>query len=40
MNHFKKKLECYIKYYNHLRIKKRLKDLSPFKYRTQVLKVA
>ncbi|WP_214855149.1 IS3 family transposase, partial [Exiguobacterium sp. s166] len=29
-----------IEYYNHRRIKRRLKNLSPVEYRTQVLKVA
>lgn len=40
MTHFKQELERYIEYYNHRRIKKRLKNLSPVEYRTQVLKVA
>ncbi|KGI85366.1 hypothetical protein JY98_03610 [Exiguobacterium mexicanum] len=40
MAHFKQELERYIEYYNHRRIKKRLKNLSPVEYRTQVLKVA
>lgn len=40
MPHFKQELERYIEYYNHRRIKKRLKNLSPVEYRTQVLKVA
>lgn len=40
MDHFKQELERYIDYYNHRRIKKRLKNLSPVEYRTQVLKVA
>ncbi|OIK05967.1 transposase, partial [Bacillus sp. MUM 116] len=30
----------YIYYYNHKRMKEKLKDLSPVEYRTQVLKVA
>ncbi|VXC01097.1 conserved hypothetical protein [Exiguobacterium sp. 8A] len=33
-------LERYIEYYNHRRIKKRLKNLGPVEYWTQVLKVA
>lgn len=40
MDHFKCELERYIEYYNHRRIKRRLKNLSPVEYRTQVLKVA
>ncbi len=40
MDHFKRELERYIEYYNHRRIKRRLKNLSPVEYRTQVLKVA
>lgn len=40
MDHFKYELERYIEYYNHRRIKRRLKNLSPVEYRTQVLKVA
>lgn len=40
MAHFKQDLERYIEYYNHRRIKKRLKTLSPVEYRTQVLQVA
>lgn len=40
MDHFKCELECYIEYYNYRRIKRRLKNLSPVEYRTQVLKVA
>ncbi|WP_152550936.1 IS3 family transposase [Exiguobacterium sp. NG55] len=40
MTHFKQELERYIEYYNHRCIKKRLKNLSPVEYRTQVLKVA
>ncbi|MCG7437820.1 IS3 family transposase, partial [Lysinibacillus fusiformis] len=30
----------YIHYYNHKRMKEKLKDLSPVEYRTQVLAVA
>jgi len=40
MDHFKCELKRYIEYYNHRRIKRRLKNLSPVEYRTQVLKVA
>jgi transposase InsO family protein len=40
MDYFKCELERYIEYYNHRRIKRRLKNLSPVEYRTQVLKVA
>ncbi|TCI46233.1 hypothetical protein EVJ27_06455 [Exiguobacterium sp. SH3S2] len=32
-------LEGYIDYYNHHRIKKRLKNLSPVEYQTQILEV-
>ncbi|WP_418508287.1 IS3 family transposase [Exiguobacterium mexicanum] len=40
MAHFKYELERYIEYYNHRRIKKRLKNLRSVKYRLQVLKLA
>ena len=40
MEHFERELEEYIYYYNHKRMKAKLKDLSPVEYRTQVLKVA
>lgn len=40
MEHFERELEEYIYYYNHKRIKAKLKDLSPVEYRTQVLKAA
>nr|WP_156323154.1 IS3 family transposase [Exiguobacterium acetylicum] len=40
MDHFKYELGRYIEYYNHRRIKRQLKNLSPVEYRTQVLKVA
>ena len=36
----KKIIHEYIDYYNHKRMKAKLKDLSPVEYRTQVLKVA
>ncbi|MBU8917670.1 IS3 family transposase [Bacillus sp. FJAT-29953] len=35
MEHFKQELENYIHYYNHRRIKAKLKGLSPVQYRTQ-----
>ncbi|MFD4490907.1 IS3 family transposase [Lysinibacillus fusiformis] len=35
MNHFKLELELYIEYYNHKRIKGKLKGLSPVQYRIQ-----
>ncbi|MEH7181370.1 IS3 family transposase [Neobacillus vireti] len=37
---FERELADYIHYYNHKRMKAKLKDLSPVEYRTQVLKVA
>ncbi|WP_214772089.1 IS3 family transposase [Exiguobacterium sp. s39] len=40
MDDFKCELKRYIEYYNHRRIKRRLKNLSPVEYWTQVLKVA
>ncbi|WP_203364743.1 IS3 family transposase [Bacillus sp. REN10] len=40
MEHFEKELEDYIEYYNHKRMKAKLKDLSPVEYRTQVLEAA
>ena len=40
MDHFKCELKRYIEYYNHRRIKRRLKNLSPVECRTQILKVA
>ncbi|PFZ44508.1 IS3 family transposase [Bacillus wiedmannii] len=40
MEHFKRELENYIHYYNHKRIKTKLKGLSPVKYRIQSLLVA
>ncbi|WP_205101700.1 IS3 family transposase, partial [Lysinibacillus composti] len=33
-------LQEYIYYYNHKRMKAKLKDLSPVEYRTQVLEAA
>lgn len=40
MEHFEKELKEYIEYYNHRRMKVKLKHLSPVEYRTQVLEVA
>ncbi|CEG33292.1 IS3 family transposase OrfB [Peribacillus simplex] len=40
MEHFEKELDDYIHYYNHKRMKVKLKDLSPIEYRTQVLEAA
>ena len=40
MAHFEQELKDYIHYYNHKRMKEKLKDLSPVEYRTQVLEVA
>lgn len=40
IEHFKKELEEYIHYYNHLRIKSRLKGKSPVAYRTSFEKAA
>jgi transposase InsO family protein len=40
IEHFEKELHDYIDYYNHRRIKAKLKDLSPVEYRTQVLEAA
>lgn len=40
MAHFKRELEQYIDYYNHKRIKVKLKGLSPVQYRTQALEAA
>ena len=40
MEHFEQELADYIYYYNHKRLKTKLKDLSPVEYRTQVLKAA
>lgn len=37
---FKVELEKYIKYYNHKRIKSKLKGMSPVQYRTHALKAA
>ena len=40
MEHFIKELEEYIEYYNHKRIKEKLKGLSPVDYRIQSLKAS
>jgi putative transposase len=40
MVHFKRELERYIDYYNHKRIKGKLKGLSPVQYRIQTSQVA
>jgi putative transposase len=40
MEQFKQQLEEYIQYYNHKRIKVKLKGLSPVQYRTQAQEVA
>ncbi|SFX27620.1 Transposase InsO and inactivated derivatives [Thermoactinomyces sp. DSM 45891] len=40
MDHFKQELEDYIHYYNHKRLKIKLKGMSPVQYRTHTLQVA
>jgi putative transposase len=40
VDHFIQELHDYIYYYNNIRIKEKLKDLSPVEYRTQVQQVA
>jgi transposase InsO family protein len=40
IEHFEQELEAYIDYYNHKRMKAKLKDLSPVEYRTQILEAA
>ncbi|MEI4768479.1 IS3 family transposase [Psychrobacillus sp. FJAT-51614] len=40
IEHFERELHEYIEYYNHKRMKAKLKDLSPVEYRTQILEVA
>ncbi|PEW14885.1 IS3 family transposase, partial [Bacillus cereus] len=40
MEQFKQELETYIHYYNHKRIKIKLKGLSPVQYRVQSLVAA
>ncbi|TCP60004.1 transposase InsO family protein [Baia soyae] len=39
MDHFKQELEDYIHYYNHKRLKIKLKGMSPVQYRTHTLQV-
>lgn len=40
MEHFKQELEKYIYYYNHKRIKAKLKGMSPVQYRTHAQEAA
>lgn len=40
VEHFKQELAKYIDYYNHKRIKTKLKGLSPVQYRTQTVQAA
>lgn len=40
MNHFKRELEDYLDYYNHTRIKAKLKGMSPVEYRSHTLSTA
>jgi len=40
IEHFIQELNDYIYYYNNIRMKKKLKDLSPVEYRSQVQQVA
>ncbi|WP_141523456.1 IS3 family transposase [Bacillus sp. AFS014408] len=40
MEHFRQELESYIYYYNHKRIKTKLKGMSPVQYRTHAQKAA
>lgn len=40
IDHFIQELHDYIYYYNNIRMKKKLKDLSPVEYRTQVQQIA
>lgn len=40
IEHFKEELAAYIKYYNHKRIKLKLKGMSPVQYRTHALDAA
>ncbi|MCM3674823.1 IS3 family transposase, partial [Peribacillus simplex] len=40
MEHFKQELEEYIHYYNHQRIKVKLKGMSPVDYRVHAFKAA
>lgn len=40
VEHFKRELAKYIDYYNHKRIKAKLKGMSPVQYRTQTQETA
>ena len=40
IEHFEREIEEYLYYYNHKRMKVKLKDLCPVEYRTQVLESA
>lgn len=40
IDYFKQELEEYIYYYNHTRIKAKLKGMSPVQYRTHALQAA
>lgn len=40
MEHFKRELENYINYYNHKRMKAKLKGMSPVQYRTHTQIIA
>ncbi len=40
MDHFQQELEAYIHYYNHKRLKGKLKGMSPVQYRTHTLRIA
>ena len=40
MEHFKQELEKYMDYYNHKRMKAKLKGLSPVQYRTHTQEAA
>ncbi len=40
ITHFKQELAKYIEYYNHKRIKAKLKGMSPVKYRAHTLEAA
>ncbi|MED2067094.1 IS3 family transposase, partial [Bacillus thuringiensis] len=40
ITHFKQEVAKYIEYYNHKRIKEKLKGMSPVQYRTHALKAA
>ncbi|MFI8057261.1 IS3 family transposase, partial [Serratia marcescens] len=40
VEHLAKEIENYIDYYNHSRLREKLKGLSPVEYRTQAMKAA